>query len=72
MQDDATGGDPVVANTPARIVAGRKRVVEELRHQYVIAFEASTGSGLRRVEIRMRKPELRVQARNWYQGPKSN
>ena len=58
-----------MANTPARIVAGVKRVTEELRHQYVIAFEASTNPGLRRVEIRVRKPELRVQSRSWYQGP---
>jgi Ca-activated chloride channel family protein len=65
----ATGGDLFVANTPARIVAGVKRVTEELRHQYVIAFEASANRGLRRVEIRVRKPELRVQSRNWYQGP---
>jgi len=62
----ATGGDLFVANTPALAAKAVKRVTEELRHQYVIAFE-SQNTGLRRVEIRMRKPDLKVQARNWYQ-----
>ncbi|HEX5106817.1 MAG TPA: VWA domain-containing protein [Vicinamibacterales bacterium] len=62
----ATGGELFVANTPQLVAAAVKRVTEELRHQYVIAFE-SQNTGLRRVEIRMRKPDLRVQARNWYQ-----
>jgi Ca-activated chloride channel family protein len=63
----ATGGDLFIADTPALVAAGVKRVTEELRHQYVIAFESSTEAGLRRVEIRTRKPELRVTSRNWYQ-----
>ena len=63
----ATGGDFFLANTPERVVTAVKRVSEELRHQYLIAFEAAPDSGLRRVEIRTRKSSLRVQARNWYQ-----
>ena len=62
----ATGGDLFIANTPERVEKAVKRVAEELRHQYVIAFESSTEGGLRRVELRMRKPELKVRSRNWY------
>jgi Ca-activated chloride channel homolog len=63
----ATGGDLFVANTPELVAAAVKRVTEELRHQYVIAFESATDEGLRRVVVRTRKPELRVTSRSWYQ-----
>jgi VWFA-related protein len=63
----ATGGDLFVANTPELMDAAIRRVNEELRHQYLIAFEGATGDGLRRLEIRTRKKDLRVQARAWYQ-----
>jgi VWFA-related protein len=63
----ATGGDLFVVNTPELMDVAIKRVNEELRHQYLIAFEGATGDGLRRVEIRTRKKDLRVQARAWYQ-----
>ncbi len=62
----ATGGDLFIANTPASIEAAVKRVTEELRHQYVLAFE-SAASGVRRLEVRTRRPELRVKSRGWYQ-----
>ena len=63
----ATGGDLFIANTPERIAAAVKRVTEELRHQYVLAFESAPDSGVRRLEVRTRRPELRVKSRNWYQ-----
>jgi len=64
----ATGGDLFVANTPLLVDAAVKRVAEELRHQYVIAFEGAIAmnDGLRHVEIRTRNPDLKIQARNWY------
>jgi Ca-activated chloride channel family protein len=65
---EATGGDYFEVQSIVSTAAAVKRVTEELRHQYVIAFEAGTARGLRRVEIRTRRPELRVQARDWYQG----
>lgn len=63
----ATGGEFFVANTPEAIAAAVKRVTEELRHQYVLAFESAPESGVRRLEVRTRRPELRVKSRNWYQ-----
>jgi Ca-activated chloride channel family protein len=64
----ATGGDLFIANTPESIAAAVKLVADELRHQYVLAFEAASDPGMRRLEVRVRRPELRVKSRNWYQG----
>jgi VWFA-related protein len=61
-----TGGEYFVANTPLLVNAGIKRLLEELRHQYVIGFEASAISGLRHVEVRTRKNDLNVRSRKWY------
>jgi Ca-activated chloride channel family protein len=63
----STGGDLFIANTPESIAAAVKRVTDELRHQYVLAFEAASDPGMRRLEVRVRRPELRVKSRNWYQ-----
>ena len=63
----ATGGDFFVANTPELIAAAVQRVTEELRHQYVLAFESSSETGLRRLDVRTRKRDLKVTSRRWYQ-----
>jgi Ca-activated chloride channel family protein len=63
-----TGGDFFVANSPALAVTGITRLVDELRHQYLIAFEPSSASGMRRIEIRTKKRDLRVSSRKWYAG----
>ena len=61
-----TGGDLIVANTPQLIAAGINRLVEELRHQYVISFRANSFDGLRRVQVRARRKGLTVKTRAWY------
>jgi VWFA-related protein len=63
----ATGGDLFVAKTPVLVAQAVRRVAEELRSQYLIAFEGASDAGMRRVEVRMRKPDLKVQSRSWYQ-----
>ncbi len=68
----ATGGDFFVANSPALAVNGITRLVDELRHQYLIAFEPSSAQGMRRIEIRTRKADLRVSSRKWYAGGTTN
>jgi Ca-activated chloride channel family protein len=62
----STGGDYFVAGSPALAVNGIIRLVEELRHQYLIAFEPSNGSGMRQLEIKTKKNNLRVSSRRWY------
>jgi Ca-activated chloride channel family protein len=64
----ATGGEFFVANSPQLAVSSITRLVEELRHQYLIAFEPSSTPGMRRIEIRTRKADLKVSSRKWYAG----
>ncbi len=61
-----TGGDVIVANTPRLVDAGIKRLVEELRHQYLISFRANSFDGLRRVQVRATRKDLTVRTRAWY------
>jgi len=64
----STGGDFFIAHSPALAITGITRLVDELRHQYLIAFEPSTAHGMRKIEIRTRKADLRVSSRKWYTG----
>jgi VWFA-related protein len=61
-----TGGDVIVANTPRLVDAGIQRLVEELRHQYLISFRANSFDGLRRVQVRAMRKDLTVRTRAWY------
>jgi Ca-activated chloride channel family protein len=62
----ATGADYFSADTETRQAMALGRIIEDLRHQYLIAIEPSRGAGLRSLEIRTRKPTLKVRARQWY------
>jgi hypothetical protein len=62
----ATGGEFFYAAEPAEQDAAVARVVDDLRHQYLLAFEPSAFGGLRRIEIRTRDNALRVTSRQWY------
>ena len=62
----ATGGDFFVAYDTASTTAAINQLVEELRHQYVLAFEASSEHGWRNVQVRTRKKGLVVRTRGWY------
>jgi hypothetical protein len=65
-----TGGEFYIATDARRATLSIQRLMDELRHQYVLAFEPSDIHGMRRVEIRTRRPGLTVRARSWYQsGP---
>jgi Ca-activated chloride channel family protein len=64
----ATGGDFFVANNPQLAITGITRLVEELRYQYLIAFEPSSAQGMRRIEIRTKKADHKVSSRKWYAG----
>jgi len=62
----ATGGDFFFAGTSADQDLAVSRIIDELRHQYVFAFEPSKVDGLHRLEIRTRNTELKVRSRQWY------
>ena len=61
-----TGGDMLIASTPAETSLIARRLVVELRHQYQLAFESSTRAGWHQVAVRTRNPGLQVRARTGY------
>jgi VWFA-related protein len=62
----ATGGDYFYASSPSLVTQSTSRLLDELRHQYLIAFEPGTTTGLRRIEIRARNGDFKVRSRKWY------
>jgi len=62
-----TGGEMFVASAPAHASLAARQIVDELRHQYILAFEASNSrEGWRPVEVRARNTALTVRARAGY------
>lgn len=61
-----TGGELFIASAPAHASIAARRIVDELRHQYVLAFEASTRPGWRPLEVRARDREHVVRSRSGY------
>jgi Ca-activated chloride channel family protein len=62
----STGGEMFTATAPAHASVAARRIIDELRHQYVLAFEASSGDGWRQLEVRARNPKHSVRARTGY------
>jgi Ca-activated chloride channel homolog len=60
-----TGGTLFVVSAPAQASIAARTLLAELRHQYVLAFEA-TGSGWRPLDIRLRQRDMTVRARSGY------
>lgn len=61
-----TGGELFTTSAPAHASVAARQIVNELRHQYILAFEASPRSGWRPLEIRARDRDLKVRARSGY------
>jgi VWFA-related protein len=61
-----TGGHVFVASTPAQRSLAARQIVDELRHQYLIAFESSGDPGWHPLVIRTRNKDLVVHARSGY------
>jgi Ca-activated chloride channel homolog len=61
-----TGGELFVASAPAEASVAARQILGELRHQYVLAFEASDRAGWRPLEVRTRQRSLAVRARTGY------
>ena len=62
----ATGGELFVTSAPAHESIAARQMVDELRHQYVLAFPASAGGGWHRMSVRMKDKDLTVRARSGY------
>jgi VWFA-related protein len=61
-----TGGHLFIASTPAERSSAARQIIEELRHQYLIAFESSGKPGWHPLEVRARNKDLTVRARSGY------
>jgi Ca-activated chloride channel family protein len=61
-----TGGHAFVATTPGERNAVARRIVDDLRHQYLMAFESRADSGWHPLVIRARGKGLTVRARSGY------
>jgi len=61
-----TGGHVFIASTPAQRSIAARQIIDELRHQYLLAFEASGNPGWHPLVIRARDKDLTVRARSGY------
>ena len=61
-----TGGEIFAATTPASMSIAARRIVEDLRHQYLITFEPSREPGWHPIDLRARDKGLVVRARSGY------
>jgi len=61
-----TGGDLFVTSAPAHESMAARQIVDELRHQYVLAFTASPSAGWRSLSVKTRDRDLTVRARSGY------
>jgi Ca-activated chloride channel homolog len=61
-----TGGDHFPSTGTAESSTAARRIVDELRHQYLIAFEPSDAPGWHPLEVRVRHRDHTVQARSGY------
>ena len=69
-----TGGELFYVSTPSDTSNAARQVLDELRTQYVIAFEPAATAGWRPLEIRTRNREHVVRARSGYMagGPRGD
>jgi VWFA-related protein len=67
-----TGGHVFVASTPGQRSVAARQIIDELRHQYLIAFASSGNPGWHPLEVRTRNKDLTVRARSGYMAGSSN
>jgi Ca-activated chloride channel homolog len=61
-----TGGHSFVVSTPAQRSVAARQIIDELRHQYLLAFEPSGRPGWHPLVVRARNKDLIVRARSGY------
>lgn len=61
-----TGGESFVASSISQRSLVARQIVDELRQQYLIAFEANAEPGWHPLQVRMRNKDLTVRARSGY------
>ena len=61
-----TGGGTFVASNPAQRLVVARQILDELRHQYLIAIASATEPGWHRLTVKMRNSDLVAHARSGY------
>ena len=61
-----TGGTLYMVSAPAHASQAAREMISELRHQYLLAFEAAREPGWYELDVRTRRRELTVRARSGY------
>ena len=61
-----TGGNLFMTSAPAHQSLAGRQIVDELRHQYLLAFAASNAKGWRPLEVKTKDKDLTVRARSGY------
>jgi len=61
-----TGGDLMMASAPAHVSAAVRDLLTQLRHQYVLTFEAAPKAGWYDLEVRVQQKDAVVRARSGY------
>lgn len=61
-----TGGNLFITSAPAHESLAARQIVDELRHQYVLAFSASATRGWRPLDVKTKDRDLTVRARSGY------
>jgi VWFA-related protein len=61
-----TGGTLFMVSAPTHASQAARDLISELRHQYLLAFEASREPGWYELDVRTRRRELTVRARSGY------
>jgi len=61
-----TGGELFVTSAPTETSRAARQIVDELRHQYLLAFEPASPPGWHPIEVRARGRQLVVRARSGY------
>ena len=65
---DWTGGRFLFATTFAETAVAASKILEEIRHQYLLAIAATDAREWRRLDVRVKRPSAVVKARNGYFG----
>jgi len=63
-----TGGRLLFADTSSEAIIAASSIIDEIRHQYLLAIEASDGKEWRRLDVRVKRPSAVVKARSGYFG----
>jgi VWFA-related protein len=61
-----TGGDFFLTSAATQTALAARQIVDELRHQYLIAFESASRPGWHPLEVRARNRKFVVRARGGY------